>query len=61
MIADQKYEKVESRLGQQTKAAKGKARDKFKEGKDDRKDAMTFGGQLMGPSVRAMPAWRKGL
>ncbi|CAI2365034.1 unnamed protein product [Moneuplotes crassus] len=58
---DDKYANVESRLNKVTKAAQGKNREKFKEGVDDRKDAMTFGGQLRGPTVRAQPAWRKGL
>ena len=61
MNAEGKYDKVESRLNQVTKAAKGKNRDKFKAGVDDKKDAMTFGGQLVGPSMRAQPSWRKGL
>ena len=60
-IAEGKYEKVESKLNHQTKAACGKVREKFKEGKDQKKDAMTFGGKLIGPTVRAQVAWRKGL
>lgn len=56
-----KYDKVESKLNHQTKAAKEKARQKFQMGKDSKKDAMTFGGQLIGPTIRAQPAWRKGL
>lgn len=60
-IAESKYDKVESKLGHQTKAASAKTREKFKEGKDQRKDAMTFGGRLIGPTVRAQVAWRKGL
>lgn len=61
LIAESKYDKVESKLNHQTKAAKGKFREKFKEGVDDKKDAMTFGYKLTGPSLRAQPVWRKGL
>ena len=51
-------ERVESRLNQETKAIKDKKRDKFDENKDQRKDAMTMGGNVLGVSVRAMPLWR---
>lgn len=52
---------VESRLNQETKAIKDKKRDKFDENKDQRRDAMTMGGNVLGVSVRAMPMWRAGL
>lgn len=61
MTAESKYDKVESRLNNQTKALQGKKRDKFKTGVDQGRDAMTFGGQVLAPHVRAQPAWRKGL
>ncbi len=51
-------ERVESRLNQETKAIKDKKRDKCDENKDQRKDAMTMGGNVLGVSVRAMPLWR---
>ena len=51
-------DKVESRLNQETKAMKDKKREKFDENKDQRRDAMTMGGNLLGVSVRAMPFWR---
>jgi hypothetical protein len=54
-------DKVESRLNQETKAIKQKKRDKFDEKKDQRKDAMTMGGNVLGVSVRAMPMWRAGI
>ena len=60
-VHNEKYYNVESKLSHETKAAKGKAREKFKEGKDQKKDAMTFGGQLLSTTVRAQPSWRKGL
>jgi hypothetical protein len=60
-MKEDQFQKVESKLDHQTKAAMGKKRGKFQEGVDDRKDAMTFGGKLIGPSMRAMPSWRKGL
>ena len=61
LLAESKFDKVESKLGHETKAAQGKKRGKFKVGTDEKKDAMTFGGRLTGPSVRAQPSWRKGL
>mmetsp|Transcript_17044 Transcript_17044/g.14990 ORF Transcript_17044/g.14990 Transcript_17044/m.14990 type:complete len:182 (+) Transcript_17044:364-909(+) len=61
LAAEGKYDKVESRLNKVTKTQKGKTREKFKAGVDDKRDAMTFGGKLTGPSMRAQPAWRKGL
>jgi|LauGreDrversion4_2_1035121.scaffolds.fasta_scaffold116124_1 hypothetical protein len=54
-------DRVESRLNQETKAIKDKKRDKFDENKDQRRDAMTMGGNVLGVSVRAMPMWRQGL
>jgi hypothetical protein len=51
-------DKVESKLNQETKAAKDKKRDKFDEAKDKKRDAMTMGGNLLGLPVRAMPMWR---
>jgi hypothetical protein len=54
-------DRVESRLNQETKAMKDKKRDKFDENKDQKKDAMTMGGNVLGVSVRAMPMWRAGL
>jgi hypothetical protein len=38
---------VESRVGNETAAMQMKKRDKFKAG-DEKKDAMTFGGNLLG-------------
>jgi len=52
--------KVESKLNEETKAMKDKKREKFKPG-DDKKDAMTMGGNLLGVSVRALPFWRQGI
>jgi len=49
---------VGSRLNQETKAMKDKKREKFDENKDQRRDAMTMGGNVLGVSVRAMPMWR---
>jgi len=37
---------------------KDKKRDKFDPAKEQPKDAMTMGGNLLGISVRAMPLWR---
>lgn len=54
-------ERVGSRLNQETKAMKDKKRDKFDENKDQRRDAMTMGGNVLGVSVRAMPMWRQGI
>lgn len=51
-------ERVGSRLNQETKAMKDKKREKFDENKDQRRDAMTMGGNVLGVSVRAMPMWR---
>lgn len=53
--------KAESRLNQETKAARDKKREKFDEARDGRKDAMTMGGNLLGVSVRALPLWRQGI
>ena len=69
MRREQMYEKasgdikdrVASRLNQETKAMKDKKRDKFDENKDQRRDAMTMGGNVLGVSVRAMPMWRQGI
>jgi len=52
--------KVESRVGHETAAITGKKRDKFKDG-DAKKDAMTFGGNLLGIAHWAIPTWRKGI
>ena len=54
-------DKVESRLNQDTQAIKDKKREKFDENKDQRRDAMTMGGNVLGLSVRAMPMWRQGI
>ena len=54
-------DRVESRLNQETKAMKDKKREKFDENKDERRDAMTMGGNVLGVSVRAMPMWRQGI
>ena len=40
------------------KDAAAKKREKFDENKDQRRDAMTMGGNVLGVSVRAMPMWR---
>ena len=45
----------------ETKAMKDKKREKFDITKDQKKDAMTMGGNLLGLSTRAMPFWRQGL
>lgn len=60
-VSKKMLDKVESRLNQETKAAKDKKREKFDESKDNRKEAMTMGGNLLGVSVRAMPFWRQGV
>ncbi len=54
-----KYSHVNNKLEHKTTAMKEKEREKF-DGKD-RKDANTFGGQLLMTGVRATPAWMKGL
>ena len=61
MLQESKYDKIESRLNKVTTAAKGKNREKFKAGVDAKKDAMTFGGNIIVPTIRAQPSWRKGL
>ena len=58
--ASAKYAQVESRIGHETAAMQSKRREKFRAG-DERKDACTFGGQLVHAGLRAQPAWRKGL
>ena len=52
-------DKVESKVGVETVAIQAKKRGKFDEKKgDQKKDAMTMGGNLLGISTRAMPQWR---
>ena len=55
-----RFQEVQSKLNSETAAMQGKKRDKFKEG-DQRKDAMTMGGNLLGIAHRAIPTWRKGI
>lgn len=40
---------------------KDKKREKFDPNKEQKKDAMTMGGNVLGVSVRALPFWRQGL
>jgi len=54
-----KYSYVNNKLEHKTTAMKEKEREKF-DGKD-KKEANTFGGQLLMTGVRATPAWMKGL
>lgn len=54
-----KYSHVSNKLEHKTTAIKEKEREKF-DGKD-RKEANTFGGQLLMTGVRATPTWMKGL
>ena len=54
-----KYSYVNSKLEEKTTSIREKQRDKF-DGKD-RKDANTFGGNLLGIGVRATPQWMQGL
>lgn len=58
-ISKSKYDKVESRIGQATTAMASKKREKFNADRDQRKDAQTFGGNLLGVPMRVQPAWRK--
>lgn len=51
-------EKVESKLNTETAAMKEKKRDKFDPTKEQGRDAMTMGGNLLGVASRAMPFWR---
>ena len=53
-----KYAYVNSKVDEKTTAMKEKEREKF-DGKE-KKDANTFGGQLL-MSGRAVPSWRQGL
>jgi hypothetical protein len=50
---------VGSRVEQQTESARDKARGKF-DGQS-RKEADTFGGQVLAMGGRATPSWRQGL
>lgn len=52
-----KYSHVDGRLTQKTTAMKEKEREKF-DGKE-KKEANTFGGQLLMTGVRATPSWMK--
>jgi hypothetical protein len=54
-----KYSHVNSKVEEKTTAVKEKQREKF-DGKE-KKDANTFGGNLLMTGVRAMPSWRQGL
>ncbi len=54
-----KFAYVNSKLEEKTTAVKEKEREKF-DGKH-KKDANTFGGQLLMTGVRAVPEWRQGL
>lgn len=54
-------EKVESKLNEETKAAKDKKRTKFDGSKESKKDAMTMGGNILGLPIRALPMWRQGI
>ena len=56
-----KYAKVESRVNEETKTAQGKKREKFDSKRESGKDALTFGGQLLGTGLRAQVAWRRGI
>ena len=60
-MSTQFKEKVESKLLVETKAAKEKKREKFDETKDQKKDAMTMGGNVLGIGTRALPFWRQGV
>ena len=55
-----KYKSVESKLSHQTEAQKCKQREKF-DPKMGGKDALTFGGNLISGTARAVPDWRKGI
>lgn len=54
-----KYAHVGSKLEEKTTAIKEKEREKW-DGKE-KKEANTFGGQLLMTGVRAVPSWRQGL
>lgn len=54
-----KYAYINSKVDEKTTAIKEKQRSKF-DGKE-KKDANTFGGQLLMTGVRATPSWRQGL
>lgn len=54
-----KYAHVNSKLEEKTTTVKEKERSKF-DGKA-KKDANTFGGQLLLTGMRAIPQWRQGL
>lgn len=54
-----KYSYVNSKLEEKTTSIKEKEREKF-DGKN-KKDACTFGGNLLHHGIRATPAWMKGL
>ena len=54
-----KYAHVGSKLEDETTAIKEKKRSKF-DGKE-KKEANTFGGQLLMTGIRAVPSWRQGL
>ena len=56
-----KYAKVESRVNEETKTAQGKKREKFDSKRDSGKDALTFGGQLIGTGLRQQASWRRGI
>jgi len=60
-MANNFKDKVESKFNEETKAMKDKRRSKFEAGKDNGRDAMTMGGNLLGVSARAMPFWRQGI
>ena len=50
-----KYAYLNNKLDEKTTAMKEKQRDKF-DGKE-KKDANTFGGQLIPTGIRAVPGW----
>jgi hypothetical protein len=54
-----KYAHVNSKVEEKTRAVKEKEREKF-DGKE-KKEANTFGGQLLMVGMRAVPEWRQGL
>jgi hypothetical protein len=54
-----KYSYVSSKVDEKTTAVKEKQRDKF-DGKN-KKDANTFGGNLLHQGIRATPTWMQGL
>eukprot|EP01022_Parablepharisma_sp_SALTPOND_P032991 TRINITY_DN87_c0_g1_i2.p1 TRINITY_DN87_c0_g1~~TRINITY_DN87_c0_g1_i2.p1 ORF type:complete len:493 (+),score=101.49 TRINITY_DN87_c0_g1_i2:458-1936(+) len=54
------FKHVPSKLTSETAAQLSKKREKF-DGKGEKKDALTFGGNLVYTQMRAVPSWRAGL